>query len=87
MNESYNVKRVWDAGYMRVQRCESDRRSVLVRLTDKGREIRDVSSKLFARHAEGLQAKGVLGDDGIEQITHALRRVERYWTDQIRYIY
>jgi hypothetical protein len=29
----------------------------------------------------------VLGPEGIEEITFALRRVERYWTDQIRYIY
>ena len=86
-NVSYNLKKLVDAGYMHHQRCEIDRRSVRVRLTDKGREIRDVISKLFARHAEGLQTKGVLGEDGIEQITHALRRVERYWTDQIRYIY
>ncbi len=86
-NVSYNLKKLVDAGYMHHQRCEIDRRSVRVRLTDKGREIRDVIAKLFARHAEGLQSKGVLGEDGIEQITHALRRVERYWTDQIRYIY
>ncbi|MBO9396086.1 MarR family transcriptional regulator [Shimia sp. R9_1] len=86
-NVSYNLKKLVDAGYMHHQRCEIDRRSVRVRLTEKGREIRDVISALFARHAEGLQSKGVLGDDGIEQITHALRRVERYWTDQIRYIY
>jgi len=29
----------------------------------------------------------VLGPDGIDQTTSSLRRVERYWTDQIRYIY
>ena len=58
-----------------------------MRLTEKGRAIRDIVAHLFARHAEGLQAKGVLGDDGIDQITVALRRVERYWADQIRYIY
>ncbi len=86
-NVSYNLKKLVDAGYMHHQRCEIDRRSVRVRLTDKGREIRDVIGELFARHAQGLQSKGVLGEDGIEQITHALRRVERYWTDQIRYIY
>jgi hypothetical protein len=34
-----------------------------------------------------LEDKGVLGDDGISQITTSLKRVERYWTDQIRYIY
>ena len=61
--------------------------SVRVRLTQKGREIRDVVSALFIRHAEGLQSRGVIGPEGIEDITSALKRVERYWTDQIRYIY
>ncbi|EEB84324.1 transcriptional regulator, MarR family [Roseobacter sp. GAI101] len=44
-------------------------------------------SDLFARHAVGLEQKGVLGPEGIEDITHSLKRMERYWTDQIRYIY
>ena len=86
-NVSYNLKKLVDIGYMHHQRCEIDRRSVRVRLTAKGRNIRDIVSMLFARHAEGLQAKGVLGMDGVDQINSALRRVERYWTDQIRYIY
>ncbi len=86
-NVSYNLKKLVEMGYMHHQRCEIDRRSVRVRLTERGREIRDIVAELFARHAEGLQSKGVLGDDGIEEITSALRRVERYWTDQIRYIY
>jgi DNA-binding MarR family transcriptional regulator len=86
-NVSYNLKKLVEMGYMHHQRCEIDRRSVRVRLTEKGRNIRDVVGKLFAGHAEGLQGKGVLGADGIDQINSSLRRVERYWTDQIRYIY
>jgi DNA-binding MarR family transcriptional regulator len=86
-NVSYNLKKMVEMGYMHHQRCEIDRRSVRVRLTQKGREIRDLISELFSRHADGLEAKGVLGPDGITEITSALRRVERYWTDQIRYIY
>ena len=86
-NVSYNLKKLVEMGYMHHQRCEIDRRSVRVRLTARGREIRDIVAGLFARHADGLQGKGVLGADGIDQITAALRRVERYWTDQIRYIY
>ncbi|MHA6326771.1 MarR family winged helix-turn-helix transcriptional regulator [Roseivivax sp. CAU 1753] len=86
-NVSYNLKKLVEAGYMHHQRCEIDRRAVRVSLTDQGREIRDLVEQLFARHAEGLESKGVLGPDGLEEITHALRRVERYWTDQIRYIY
>ncbi len=86
-NVSYNLKKLVEMGYMHHQRCEIDRRSVRVRLTPQGREIRDVVSELFLRHAEGLQNRGVLGAEGIEEITTSLRRVERYWTDQIRYIY
>jgi len=86
-NVSYNLKKLVEMGYMHHQRCEIDRRSVRVRLTQQGREIRDVVAKLFERHAEGLESKGVIGPEGIENITSSLKRVERYWTDQIRYIY
>ncbi|MGJ8625710.1 MAG: MarR family winged helix-turn-helix transcriptional regulator [Sulfitobacter sp.] len=86
-NVSYNLKKLVEMGYMHHQRCEIDRRSVRVRLTEKGRHVRDVVSELFARHAEGLENKGVLGHEGIADITSSLKRMERYWTDQIRYIY
>ena len=39
-NVSYNLKKLVEMGYMHHQRCEIDRRSVRVRLTPKGREIR-----------------------------------------------
>ena len=86
-NVSYNLKKLVEMGYMHHQRCEIDRRSVRVRLTQEGRDIRDVVSNLFMRHAQGLASKGVIGLEGIEDITVSLKRVERYWTDQIRYIY
>ena len=86
-NVSYNLKKLVEMDYMHHQRCEIDRRSVRVRLTRKGRDIRDIVGALFARHADGLETKGVLGIDGIEEITMSLKRMERYWTDQIRYIY
>ncbi|CUH99596.1 MarR family winged helix-turn-helix transcriptional regulator [Leisingera aquaemixtae] len=86
-NVSYNLKKLVEMGYMHHQRCEIDRRSVRVRLTQRGREIRDIVSALFARHAEGLEGKNVISSEGIEDITASLKRVERYWSDQIRYIY
>jgi len=86
-NVSYNLKKLVEAGYMHHQRSEIDRRSVRVRLTEKGRRIRDIVARLFAGHADGLEARGVLDTGGIDEISTALRRVERYWTDQIRYIY
>ena len=86
-NVSYNLKKLVEMGYMHHQRCEIDRRSVRVRLTEKGRAIRAVVARLFAAHAEGLQDRGVLGIDGLDRINASRRRVERYWTEQIRYIY
>lgn len=86
-NVSYNLKKLVEMGYMHHQRCEMDRRSVRVRLTQRGREVRDVVAKLFQRHASGLQKRAVLDMDGIDTIAGALKRVERYWGDQIRYIY
>jgi DNA-binding MarR family transcriptional regulator len=86
-NVSYNLKKLVDNGYMHHERSEIDRRSVRVRLTQKRQEIRQIVSTLFATHAEGLLSRGVVDQKGIEDITGSLRRVERYWTEQIRYIY
>ena len=86
-NVSYNLKKLVEMGYMHHQRCEIDRRSVRVRLTQKGREVRDILASLFQRHAEGLESHAVVGPNGMDDINGALKRVERYWSDQIRYIY
>ena len=86
-NVSYNLKKLVDLGYMHHQRSEIDRRSVRVRLTEKGRRLRDIVARLFATHAEGLVTRDVLDADTLDGITRALRRVERYWSEQIRYIY
>ena len=86
-NVSYNLKKLVEMGYMHHQRCQVDRRSVRVRLTEKGRVVKNTVDELFSRHAEGLQSRKVLDANGVEHINSSLRRVERYWTDQIRYIY
>lgn len=86
-NVSYNLKKLVELGYMHHQRSDIDRRSVRVRLTEKGRKVRVLLLDLFARHAEGLVARGVIDQQGMEDINAALRRMERFWTEQIRYIY
>ncbi len=86
-NVSYNLKKLVQMGYVHHQRCDMDRRSVRVRLTPQGEEIRDTLGRMFARHAEGLQASGVLDDPPIQRVNMQWRRVERFWAEQIRYIY
>jgi DNA-binding MarR family transcriptional regulator len=86
-NVSYNLKKLVEAGYMHHQRSEVDRRSVRVRLTAQGREVREVVVRLFKRHSELLESKKVLGAAEMEGSNAALRRLEGFWSDQIRYIY
>ena len=86
-NVSYNLKKLVEAGYMHHQRCAADRRAVRVRLTEKGRQIHGTVSALFTRHAAALEDRGLMGEDGLADVNRSLRRLERFWTDQIRYIY
>jgi DNA-binding MarR family transcriptional regulator len=84
-NVSYNLKKLVEAGYIHHERSDLDRRSVHVTLTPKGQEIRDVVGKLFSRHLESIEAVGNVGSDDFESLNTALRRLERFWMDQVRY--
>ena len=86
-NVSYNLKKLVELGYMHHQRSEIDRRSVRVRLTEKGRKVRGMITGLFERHAEVLGKRGVIDAEVMETINGSLKRMERFWTEQIRYIY
>lgn len=86
-NVSYNLKKLVESGYMEHKRCEIDRRSVRVRLSEKGQNIRNIVSELFGRHSTGILSKDVLGGANLESMNQVLRGLERYWGDQIRYIY
>jgi len=86
-NVSYNLKKLVDLGYMHHERCQIDRRSVRVRLTPKGRELRQVLSALFDRHVSSLERPERFGGDRMTGLIDSLGRIERFWTEQIRYIY
>ena len=84
-NVSYNLKKLVDAGYINHQRSTTDRRSVRVRLTDKGQEVCKVVNNLYQRQLKSLQQVGGIGPNELETLNKALIRLERFWTDQIRY--
>ena len=84
-NVSYNLKKLVESGYIHHERSDVDRRSVHVSLTEKGREIRDVVTKLFDRHLESIEAVGNVNGQDFEELNTSLRRLERFWLDQVRY--
>ncbi len=86
-NVSYNLKKLVQAGYMHHQKCAVDRRAVRVKLTEKGRDVRMTVAQLFARHASLLQKKDILDGEDLGDLNSTMKRVERFWSDQIRFIY
>ena len=84
-NVSYNLKKLVESGYIHHERSDVDRRSVHVSLTEKGNEIRDVVTKLFDRHLESIEAVGNVNGQDFEELNTSLRRLERFWLDQVRY--
>jgi DNA-binding MarR family transcriptional regulator len=84
-NVSYNVKKLVEAGYLHHARSKTDRRSVRISLTDKGRQIHDIVQQLYDKHSRTITPIGGISDDDFDRLNRALGRLERFWTDQIRY--
>src|ERR1035438_1216696 len=49
-NVSYNLKKLVEMGFLDHQRSRVDRRSVRIKLTAKGGEVRDVVEALYQKH-------------------------------------
>jgi hypothetical protein len=56
-----------------------------VSLTDKGLEVSKVVAGLYQRQLGSLEQVGGVGNDDLETLNKSLVRLERFWTDQIRY--
>lgn len=84
-NVSYNLKKLVEAGYISHQRSRLDRRSVRVRLTDKGRAICKSIDELYNKHCGSIAEVGDVNIEELKQINSTLNKLERFWTDQIRY--
>ena len=77
-NVSYNVKKMVENKYLAHERSVHDRRSIHVRLTDKGRDLRDRLSVMHRRHVEML-AQTTITDSDLQSVVVTLRRLERFW--------
>jgi DNA-binding MarR family transcriptional regulator len=84
-NVSYNLKKLVDNGYIHHQRSKTDRRSVRVRLTPKGKEVYGVVNALFERQLTMIEKVAGLSVADLKTLNQSLARLERFWIDQIRY--
>ncbi len=84
-NVSYNLKKLVEQGYVNHERSSSDKRSVRVKLTDKGNMIRSRVDALYNRQLQAIEEVVGLSTDEFDRLNKALGRLERFWTDQILY--
>jgi DNA-binding MarR family transcriptional regulator len=84
-NVSYNLKKLVDMGFIHYKRSDTDRRSVRVSLTKKGQDACDVVHRLYQRQLGSIEAVGEISGEDMRTLNRALVRLERFWSDQIRY--
>ena len=84
-NVSYNLKKLVEMGFLDHQRSRVDRRSVRIKLTEKGIEVRDAVEQLYQKHVRTVEQVGGISNDEFAALNKALHRLERFWTDQILY--
>ena len=84
-NVSYNVKKLVEMGFLHHSRSRIDRRSVRISLTEKGKDIHHVVAGLYDKHARTVEQIGGLPKEDLARVNGSLLRLERYWTDQIKY--
>jgi DNA-binding MarR family transcriptional regulator len=81
-NVSYNVKKMVENGYLVQERSIHDKRSVRVKLSEKGRKLDTAISGLYKKHEERLAGAGI-PDSKLESMNQSLRDLEVFWGEQI----
>ena len=84
-NVSYNLKKLVEMGFLDHQRSRVDRRSVRIRLTAKGQEVRRIVDALYQKHVKTVEQVGGISGEEFATLNKSLHRLERFWTDQILY--
>jgi DNA-binding MarR family transcriptional regulator len=84
-NVSYNLKKLVELGFLDHQRSRVDRRSVRIRLTAQGQEIRKIVDALYQKHVKTVEQVGGISNEEFATLNKSLHRLERFWTDQILY--
>jgi len=86
-NVSYNLKKLVEGGYISHERCSVDRRAVRIRLTESGIRVRETINNLWIRHVDNFIDRDLMSPEELKAMDTSMRTLERFWTENIRYIY
>ncbi len=80
-NVSYNVKKMAENGYLAQERSVHDKRSIRVKLTEKGRDLHKALDDMYTRHEEKLRVANIENADLVDFID-TMKQLERFWSSQ-----
>ncbi len=83
-NVSYNVKKMFENGYLAQEHSPHDRRSVRVRLSNKGLALRESIRLMFERQINALDAAG-FNNEELARCNDILHKLERFWSQSLEY--
>ena len=76
---SYNLKKLVESGYIHHQRSRTDKRSVRVKLTDKGKAISEMVNRLLERQLNMLEKVGGVSVPDLKHFNQISVKLERFW--------
>lgn len=83
-NVSYNVKKMVENGYLVQERSVHDKRSIRVKLSDKGLDLKNAISDMFKRHEAEIEGSE-LTDDRLNEVSETMKMLERFWAQQTNF--
>ncbi|MCF8483480.1 MAG: MarR family transcriptional regulator [Rhodospirillum sp.] len=83
-NVSYNIKKLTESGYIAQERSPHDRRATRLQLTEKGLSLCEALRRMQGNLAGGLK-RFELTESSLDGANESLARIERAWTDHIRF--
>ena len=83
-NVSYNVKKMVENGYLIQERSVHDKRSIRIRLSDKGIDLIDMVSEMFDRHEGQIEGTEITAER-LKEMNQTLKMLERFWAQQTNF--
>lgn len=83
-NVSYNVKKMCENGYLVQERSPHDRRSVRVKLSEKGLELHK-KLKEYVEKQIGMLSSSNISEEELAKTNETLKKLERFWSTMINY--
>lgn len=84
-NVSYNVKKLVENGYLEQEKAPHDKRSVRIKLSEKGMNLCKRIDDLYQRNVDMISKE--IDANRLAELNKMLSTLERFWTDYINNSY